>query len=105
MSETDGSVPEHGGTLTLRLRDSGAVSVSYDTELAAHGSVWRGEVRITIATGNVELDAMRASGAPPWLCDDLYALLRVQWRNRGQGWSRRLTRWREEPAEPEDSQT
>jgi hypothetical protein len=88
--------PEHGGTIELKLERTSETEVTYETTLATPASEWRGDARVTLANGHVELAPPEEM--PAWLGDLARAVLRSIWRaHASAGWPRRITRWRAGP--------
>ena len=95
--------PETGGRFELRLRASDEERAGYALTLATEGAEWSTEISASAADGEVRSGAWKGAGEPPpWLYRYAQSALRSAWHvHREQGWPRRLTRWRSEPADVE----
>lgn len=95
---------ESGGRLLLRLQSVEPTLVRYAGELRLPTHTVPVEARVLREAHRVEVDVGSSEAAPPpWLVEFVVTTLRVTSRSRPPGsndpWPRRLTRWRDEPAE------
>jgi hypothetical protein len=98
MSDEAVPRPSHGGRLQAKLvatNDGGAV---YQLALADTLASFSGGARVLESDGAVTFDAWPLE-PPAWLVEGARVLLRAAWQRHrsGQGWPRRLARWRPGP--------
>ena len=93
----------HGVRLVARLVRSDETSASYELEVTLPSSAFGGRAEFT---GEGELSLVWSAQAPAASVESmLRALLRSGWHRRraGEPWTRRLSRWRPDPAAGEET--
>jgi hypothetical protein len=92
-----------GGRFSLKLHDQDASGATFELSIATASVSVSALARVSADDGAVDFGAWSGTSEPPaWLLHYARAALRSAWQgHRGQGWPRRLTRWRDAPARAE----
>lgn len=97
MTGLGGVRPDRGARVSLELETEGAERITYRCKVLQADVVVDGVAHVFLPQGNVELQAL--DGVPEWVRTLLVGLLRSAFRACAEeGWPRRITRWRKEPA-------
>lgn len=92
--------PDTGGRFSLSLQAEDEAGAHYLLSLTTAGHEWLARAVVGAGDGSVDTSGWNGPGAPPpWLLQYARAALRTAWhQHRDQGWPRRITRWRDQPA-------
>lgn len=97
MADLGGKIPSKGGRVRMKLLGAAEDGASYRVTLSSEQRHWEADWWIGVQRN---LRGSFSESPPDWLLKFFEALARTLYRQHADsGWPRRVTRWREDPAE------